>query len=50
METGETTMAQMFKPPHPGLTLRDGVLPALGLKVTQAGAQLGVSRVILSQG
>ncbi len=26
----------MFNPPHPGLTLRDDVLPALGLTVTQA--------------
>ncbi|MEO6410168.1 MAG: addiction module antidote protein, HigA family, partial [Burkholderiaceae bacterium] len=24
-------MARMFNPPHPGLTLRDDVLPALGL-------------------
>ena len=23
-------MARMFNPPHPGLTLRDEVLPALG--------------------
>jgi hypothetical protein len=29
-------MARMFNPPHPGLTLRDDVLPALGLSVTQA--------------
>ena len=28
-------MARMFNPPHPGLTLRDDVLPALGLNVTQ---------------
>ncbi len=40
-------MAQMFNPPHPGLTLRDDVLPALGLEVTQAAGQLGVSRVSL---
>jgi addiction module HigA family antidote len=39
----------MFKPPHPGLTLRDDVLPALGLGVTQAAEQLGVSRVALSR-
>ena len=42
-------MARMFNPPHPGLTLRDDVLPALGLSVTQAAAQLGVSRVALSR-
>ncbi len=42
-------MNRMFKPPHPGLTLRDDVLPALGLGVTQAAEQLGVSRVALSR-
>jgi addiction module HigA family antidote len=39
----------MHNPPHPGLTLRDDVLPALGLGVTQAAEQLGVSRVALSR-
>ena len=42
-------MARMYNPPHPGLTLRDDVLPALGLTVTQAAQQLGVSRVTLSR-
>jgi len=42
-------MARMFNPPHPGLTLRDDVLPALNLSVTQAAKQLGVSRVALSR-
>lgn len=42
-------MARMFNPPHPGLTLRDDVLPALGLSVTEAAEQLGVSRVTLSR-
>ena len=42
-------MTHMFNPPHPGLTLRDDVLPTLGLQVTQAAAQLGVSRVTLSR-
>jgi addiction module HigA family antidote len=42
-------MARMFNPPHPGLTLRDDVLPALRLSVTQASQQLGVSRVALSR-
>ncbi len=42
-------MIRMFMPPHPGLTLKDDVLPALGLTVTQAAAQLGVSRVALSR-
>ncbi len=42
-------MARMANPPHPGLTLRDDVLPALGLNVTQAAQQLDVSRVALSR-
>ncbi|MBC7376019.1 MAG: HigA family addiction module antidote protein [Burkholderiaceae bacterium] len=42
-------MARMFNPPHPGLTLRDDVLPALALTVTQAAQQLNVSRVTLSR-
>lgn len=41
-------MARMQNPPHPGLTLRDDVLPALGLTVVAAAEQLGVSRVNLS--
>ena len=40
---------KMHKPPHPGLTLRDDVLPALGLSVTEAAEQLGVARVTLSR-
>ncbi len=42
-------MARMFNPPHPGLTLRDDVLPALGLTVTEAAKQLDISRVTLSR-
>lgn len=42
-------MARNFHPPHPGLTLRDDVLPALGLNVTQAAEQLGISRAALSR-
>lgn len=42
-------MTRMFNPPHPGLTLRDDVLPALGLTVTEAAGQLGVARVTLSR-
>ncbi|MDZ4143498.1 MAG: HigA family addiction module antitoxin [Burkholderiales bacterium] len=42
-------MARMFNPPHPGLTLRDDVLPALGLTVTEAARQLDISRVTLSR-
>lgn len=43
------TLTRMFTPPHPGLTLRDDVLPALGLNVTDAAKQLDVSRVALSR-
>ena len=39
----------MFNPPHPGLTLRDDVLPALGISVTAAAEQLGVTRSALSR-
>ena len=42
-------MARLFNPPHPDLTLREDVLTALGLNVTDAAAQLGVSRVALSR-
>ena len=42
-------MSNMHNPPHPGLTLRDDVIPALGLSVTAAAEQLGVSRVALSR-
>jgi addiction module HigA family antidote len=41
-------MTEMFNPPHPGQTLRDDVLPALGLTVTEAADQLEVARVTLS--
>jgi addiction module HigA family antidote len=42
-------MIEMFNPPHPGETLREDVLPALGLTVTQAAKEIGVSRVTLSR-
>jgi hypothetical protein len=29
-------MRSMFNPPHPGLTLRDDILPALNLQVGEA--------------
>jgi addiction module HigA family antidote len=40
---------QMHNPPHPGSILKEDVLPALGLTVTQAAEQLGVSRVQFSR-
>ena len=42
-------MTRMHNPPHPGLAIRDDVLPALSLNVTEAAEQLGVSRVALSR-
>ena len=42
-------MGHMFNPPHPGDTLREDVLPALGLSVSEAARQLGISRVALSR-
>ena len=42
-------MARMFNPPHPGLTLRNDVLRGLGITVTEAAAQLDVSRFALSR-
>ena len=41
-------MANMHNPPHPGSILREDVLPALGLTVTEAAKQIGVTRVALS--
>ena len=42
-------MTRIFNPPHPGVTLREDVLPALGVTVTDAAAQLGVTRAALSR-
>jgi addiction module HigA family antidote len=42
-------MSRMHNPPHPGETLREDVLPALGLTVTEAAAQLDISRAALSR-
>lgn len=42
-------MSRMHNPPHPGETLREDVLPALRLSVTDAARELGVTRVALSR-
>ena len=42
-------MGKMFNPPHPASILREDVLPALKLSVSEAARQLGVSRVALSR-
>jgi hypothetical protein len=47
--TEEYGMSRMHNPPHPGLTLRDDVLPALGMTVTDAAQALGVTRPTLSR-
>jgi len=42
-------MNKLVNPPHPGETLRENILPALNLTVTQAAKQLGVTRAALSR-
>ena len=42
-------MSVQHNPPHPGAILREDVLNAQGLSVTEAARQLGVSRVTLSR-
>jgi len=42
-------MSRMLIPPHPGATLREDVLPALGLTETQAAQQLGIKPSALSR-
>ena len=42
-------MSRMHNPPHPGEAIREDVLPALGLNVTEAAEQLGVTRAALSR-
>ena len=42
-------MTRMHNPPYPGETLREDVLPALGLTVTQAAKELGINRETLSR-
>ena len=40
---------RMHNPPHPGEILKEDVLPELALTVTEAAAQLGVTRAALSR-
>lgn len=42
-------MSKLHNPPHPGETLKEDVLPALGLSVTEVAEQLGVARPSLSR-
>lgn len=39
----------MFNPPHPGLTLRDDVLPALNMGVAEFAERLSMSRTAMSR-
>ncbi len=47
--TDNLAMSNMFDPPHPGEMLREDILPEMGLTVTEAASQIGVSRVALSR-
>ena len=40
---------RMCNPPHPAEIIKEDILPELGLSVTEAARQLGVSRVALSR-
>ncbi len=42
-------MAHMHNPPHPGETLREDVLPALDISVTEMARRLGLARETLSR-
>jgi len=42
-------MSRMFNPPHPGELLKEDVLPGLGMTVTEAANQLGITRVAFSR-
>jgi len=47
--TENLKLDSMFDPPHPGEILREDVFPQMGLTVTEAASQIGVSRVALSR-
>ncbi len=38
----------MHNPSHPGLTIKEDILPALGISVTEAAEQLGVTQTALT--
>ena len=42
-------MSAMYNPPHPGEIIKEDVLEAEGISVTEAARQLGISRVTLSR-
>lgn len=47
MDKLDANASPSWQPTHPGALLRDEVLPALHLTVTDAAAKLGVSRQML---
>ena len=47
--TKNTVLNTMYDPPHLGEILRKDVFPEMGLTVTEAASQIGVSRVALSR-
>jgi addiction module HigA family antidote len=49
LQDGQLTTSDMFEPPHPGITLREDVLPALGLNYMDAAQQVGISADTLNQ-
>ncbi|MDP8106146.1 HigA family addiction module antitoxin, partial [Pasteurella atlantica] len=40
---------RMYSPAHPMAIIREDILPELGLTITEAARQLGISRVTLSR-
>lgn len=49
MATYTATRTPKMEPAYPGAILRDDVIPALGISVTEAAAGLGISRQMLHQ-
>jgi addiction module HigA family antidote len=47
--TENLKLNSMFNPPPPGEILREDVFPEMGLTITEAASQIGVSRVALSR-
>jgi len=41
-------VGKMHNPSHPGLTIKEDILPALGMSVAEAADQLGVTQAALS--
>ncbi|MDP2696905.1 HigA family addiction module antitoxin [Thalassospira sp.] len=39
----------MFNPPHPGETLREDIVPQLGISITELARRLGFARETLSR-